>query len=408
MIIIAAVAALALLVAAGVWLLTLRSGASSGTPTTSGTAAALDPLLTAADLNGLGGVTWTDSTGTSDAGRPICLPATGSGLPEALRSASRKIVGSGADANQVMQVVDTYADAAAATTAYSVRLAQAGTCADDTAWITGANAISGLADSADAVRLVVQDAGDQYHTLLLSRTGRSVNLVDVTTTAASVKALDLAKVMASALSRQCGGDLGTCPSNPSPSTVPPPAGDPKGWLVEGDLPRVTPGEGRWGATEPFTNLATKGSQCEVIDLENVSGTQSAAQRTLLLAGDSKAPQGFGVDVVVYTFANADAASALATKLNTNISKCPGRAPTATVASGPAANGTGVNGVQIAGSTYLVTQKSGTTTLGIFRVAVVTVDNKLVYVLANPESGFDFTDSEWKAIAVRAGQRASQA
>ena len=45
---------------------------------------------------------------------------------------------------------------------------------------------------------------------------------------------------------------------------------------------------------------------------------------------------------------------------------------------------------------------------MFRVAVVTAGNRVSYLLANPSKDFDFTDAEWAAIALRAGQRASQA
>jgi hypothetical protein len=403
-IIIAAVAAVALLVSGAVWLFTLRSGAPSGSPTTT-TASALDPLLSSSDLATLGDVTWAESTGTAAPERPVCLPATGAGLPSALRTASRRIAATDSPAASVVQVVDTYPDVAAASTAYAIRLAQAGTCKDDLAWISGANSVTGLADSADAVRLVAQNNPDVFHTLLLSRTGRTVSLVDVATSAA-VPALNVAQVTAKALSRQCGGELGTCPGDIAAPTAPPPPGDPAGWLVEADLPRVTAGAGRWGGTDPFTALRMAGSQCEGMNLETVTGTVSVGQRTLLMADDPAAPKGFGVDMVTYTFGSADAAKNLATKLTKNIGDCPAKYPTATVAAGPDANGTAAAGAKIEGSTYLITQKTATTSV-VYRVAVLTVDSQVVYLLGNPTSKFDFTDAQWKAIAVRAGQRAVQ-
>jgi hypothetical protein len=44
---------------------------------------------------------------------------------------------------------------------------------------------------------------------------------------------------------------------------------------------------------------------------------------------------------------------------------------------------------------------------VFRVAVLSVDNRLVYLLANPSTSFDFPEADWTKVAVRAGQRASQ-
>ncbi|HEY3339827.1 MAG TPA: hypothetical protein VGK18_15095 [Propionicimonas sp.] len=406
LIVIAAVAAVVVLVAGVVWALTLRSTAPSGGPSASGTSEAQDPFVTAADLGTLGGVTWVDPSVEAAGLRPLCLPATADGLPEAQRSPARKISSSGSPNDVVVQVIDTYPDDATATQAYAARLVQAGSCADTVALITGANTISGLADSAELVRLTVQEQTDQFHSLLISRTGRSVSLIDVTT-ATAVTASDVSNVAAAALSRGCGGQLGTCPGSISVATSAPPAGNPFGWLVPADLPRITPGAGRWGATEPKTTLDVVGSLCEAINLKSVSGTQAVGQRTLLLADDTNAPQGFGVDQVVYTFADAGGVTNLAKKLDKNLTGCPGRAPTASVKEGPAVKGTGANAAKISGSTYLVTQKTGTNTV-VFRVAVLSVDTRLVYLLANPSTSFDFSDSEWVQVAVRAGQRASQA
>lgn len=396
----------ALLVAGTVWLLTLRSAAPSGVPTGVKTATALDPLLTTADLGTLAGVTWAESTGSTDA-RPLCLPETVSGLPNAVRSTARRTTESTDSAISLVQVVDTYAQEAEAVLAYAARVGQAGTCQDAQAWLTGANTVTGLADGAISVRYVVQDQTNLFHTLLVSRTGRAVTLTDLTTTEAAVPALDLANVVARALSRQCGNELGTCPASIGVEAVSPPAGAQAGWLVEVDLPRVTPGAGRWAAIDPATTVSVPGSQCEAVALDSVTGTESAGQRTLLLADDPDAPQGFGVDMVRYTFADEDAAASLAKKLTKNIGKCPDRAPTATVAEGPAIKGTGEAGAKISGSTFLVTQKTETDTV-VYRVAVVSVGTKVIYLLGNPTATFDFTDAQWKAVSVRAGQRASQA
>jgi hypothetical protein len=404
-IVIAAVAAVVVVVAGVVWALTLRSTAPSGGPSESGTAVAQDPFLTGAELGTLGGVTWVDPNVDAAGLRPLCLPATADGLPTAQRSPSRKVTASSSPTDTVVQALDVYADAATATQAYAARLVQAGTCADTVALITGANTITGLADSAEVVRLTVQEQTNWFHSLLISRTGRSVSLIDVTT-ATEVTASDLANVAAAALSRGCGGELGTCPGSISVATSAPPAGNPSGWLVPADLPRITPGAGRWGATEPKTTLDVVGSLCEAINLKTVAGTQSVGQRTLLLADDSKAPQGFGVDQVVYTFADAKGVSTLAGKLDKNLTGCADRAPTASVKEGPAVKGTGAAGAKISGSTYLVTQKTGTNTV-VFRVAVLSVGNRLVYLLANPSTSFDFSNTDWAKVAVRAGERASQ-
>ena len=402
MIIIASVAAVALVVAGTVWALTLRSTAPSGVPNPP--ASAVDPRLTAADLTGIGGVTWLEPTADADGIRPLCLPAEAEGLPVPQRSVSGRI-GSATPEDSVVHVVDTYADEAAASQAYAVRLAQAGTCPDTIAWITGASTVSNLADSAEVVRLTVQDATDVFHTVLLSRTGRTVSLIDIATVQNQVSAADIARVAAQPLNRICDGS-GACPGVVEVAAGVPAADNLPGWLVEADLPRITPGAGRWGAADPATTLAVVGSQCEGMNLDQISGTQTVGQRTVLLVDDPNARRGFGVDQATYSFAAPADATKLAKKIQKNVADCADRVPTATVAEGPTVKGTGAGTVQIAGTTYLVTQKTETESV-VFRVAVLTVENRVVYLLANPTSDFDFTDDQWRRIALRAGQRASQ-
>lgn len=402
LVIIAAVAAVILLMLAAIWFLTTRSTSPSG----AGAAGqqAQDPLVTAADLGSLGNTSWGQPLSASGT-RPICLPASADDLPAAQRSASRKIPSTTSDVDAVIQVIDTYADAATATKAYAVRLAQSGTCASDTALITAASSIDGLADSANAVMLTVQDTKPVHHVLLLTRTGRAVSMVDVAT-ATETPVADVAKVTATALNRQCdaNGGEGACPASIKVSSSLPAAGAQPGWLVPADLPRITAGAGRWIATDNTVN--TLGSQCEVVNLNNVSGATANNQRTLLLGDDPKAPSGFGVDQVTYTLSDNASAAALAKKLNTNISGCASRTLTAKVDDGPDASGTGANGVKYTGSTYLITQSTNSSKV-LYRVALITVGKQVVYLLANPSATFDFTDADWKSITQRAGQRVSQ-
>jgi len=127
---------------------------------------------------------------------------------------------------------------------------------------------------------------------------------------------------------------------------------------------------------------------------------------LLLADDPKAPSGFGVDQVIYTYADAKAAGAAAKTINANLTSCAERMLTATVNSGPKVSGAGVNNVKFSGTTFHVIQKTGQST-PLYRVGVATVGKRLVYVLANPTKDFDFSDNGWKALVQRTAQRVSE-
>lgn len=403
LLVIIAVLVVALLAAATVWFITRNNGNTGGG--TSINSEALDPLVTAADLGQVGGLVWEANTSTTDDTRPLCTSAEQDGVAEPQRHLARVTRATGSE-DRLVQRFDTYADDATATTAYAGLLAQISTCTADVVWMTGGNSVTGLADESTAIRVRIQaEGGDVSHVLLLSRTGRSVSLLDLGTTQV-VKPLELAQVAGASLSRQCGPDKGTCPTNIEVAATLPPPGDPVGWLIEADLPRINPGIGRWGAQPVGKPSQFTGSLCEAINLETESGADSVNIRTLLYADDPAQPSTFGVDMLTYTFKDAKGAADFSKKLDDKISTCPPRLPTAKVDSGPAVKGTGNNGIAITGTSFTVTQEIGTRTY-LYRTAVLNLDNKVIYLMANPTKAFDFTDQEWKAIALRAGQRASQ-
>lgn len=410
-IVIAAVAVVALIVGGVVWATNLTGTSTTGNPSSSASATVPDPLLTSADLTALGASGWTVDTAstspTDESPRPICLPATGEGLAETQSSAMRRLTSTSSPTMSAIHYIDTYADEAAAAEAYAQRVMQTGTCPDTQVLITNGYRVTGLADEATSSTLVVQANPAEYHTLQVSLTGRTLNLIDILSSEEATAAQDVASASASALTRQCTPGEGTCPGTPKAAKDVPAAGDLPGWLVEADLPRVNPGAGRWGATDPSATLTVVGSQCEGIDLVNVTGTSNKGQRTFLLADDPAAPMGFGVDQVTYSFADEADAAALAKKLTTNIANCAKRAPTAKVSSGPAIKGTGADSVKITGSTYEVSQKTEGSSTVSYRIAVATLGNHVSYLLANPSQDFDFTDNAWTALGLRAAQRTSQ-
>ena len=408
--VIAAVAVVGLVVAGAVWAMSLPRSTTVAEVSPTASATVIDPLLTSEDLATLSAGVWaadTESTSpTDESPRPLCLPAGTAGLPQNQSSGMRRLT-SADGGTSVIHYVNSFADDTAAGSAYTERAAQVGTCPDTQALILDGYAVTGLGDDSIASTVTVQSNPAQYHTLLVNRSGRSINLFDVTTADKPASPTTLVQVAAKALARQCShGDL-TCPSTPKVKKEIPAAGAFPGWLVEADLPRVTTGAGRWGATEPAARLAVVGSQCEALDLNNVTGTSGQWQRTFLLADDPNAPTGFGLDQAVYTFDAKSAATALTRKLTDNIRTCARRTPTATVSGATTVKGSGASGVAISGTLFRVSQKVDANRTLLFRVAVLTVGNRVGYLLANPSSGFDFTDKEWSTIAVRAGQRISQ-
>ena len=288
----------------------------------------------------------------------------------------------------------------------SARLPQVNGCAGSTVLVGGTSTVAGLADAAAAVTVTLQEVKAEGHTVLLARTGRFLDIVDLGNPDKALSSAALAKAVAPSLQRQCGVAAGTCPTTVKAESILGVTTGELGWLIENDLPRVTLGAGRWGATTSGPpNLV--GSQCEAVDLNQVPKATQSLHRTYLLADDSAAPSGFGVDEAVYTFATATEATALVRKINANFESCRTRTRTATVTTLKPAGTTGADGAKVTVQEFTVVQRVSATKNVAFRVALAAVGTRVVYLLANPSGDFDFTDAQWTAVGTRAAQRATQ-
>lgn len=395
----------AALAVAAFFLVPRGEGGPAPTPTPS-----IDPvatyLLQPNDLDNYSGKAWTvASTATTvDATtpQPLCVLTSGETAPAASATLVRTFAAAFDAPGALLHQVDTYANDEDATAAYAARLAQLGECPRTTGFVTGATEIKGLSDAGTAIKLVVQDAQSQYHTILLSRTGRHVNVVDATQPDQPADAGPLAKAVQPAAKRQCDGG-GTCPSTVEANVTVPPAVQPLGWLASVDLPRITAGQGVWrGTPEVLTTVKSKGTRCEAVDLAAAPGASSSQQRTYLLQDDTNAPATFGLDEMVYTFDTPEKANGFVGTLTTNIDSCATRAATATVAKQGDVSGVGT------GAMWVVTQKLNAGDASArFRTSAVAVGNKVLYLMANPGEKFDFSDEAWANVTRRAAERLSQ-
>ncbi len=400
------------------WLTVQRPGATSATPATpspatpepsasaSQASALVDAQLIAAPelANLRKGTSWTvqDPPGTGMARQPACveLSATGGASPDLELN---RLLAARKGGATVLQVVQAWPDAGSAGTAFDALLAQAGACKDGL--LRSAERHTGLADTATA--LTVQTSDGATHTLLFARTGRFVSVLDgtVPADADAFGSAALASAAAASLGRQCGPATGACPSKPRAVATTPPVTETAGWLAQVDLPRVSAGTGTWTGTEPQAPSLV-GSQCENVELNKLPGTTDSLHRTYLLTNDPKAPDGFGIDEAVYTFAKASAAQAMAKQLAKNFADCGERTRTASVKDADV-TAAAADGKDLRAASYLVTQRISDSRTVTFRVGVAAVGDRLVYLLANPSSGFDFSNGAWNAIVARATQRTTQ-
>ena len=328
-------------------------------------------------------------------------------LPNSSATRQRALRSNAGAGTAMLQRLDNYPNETAAKDAYVNRMAELAACDDVAALITTAATVNGLADESYSVTVSFKD-GDHtlFHTIVISRTGTVVSMVDVGQATEQVPADKAAQLAADSAARYCGPAKGTCPTTLAVRAAVVPPTPEVGWLAQSDLPRISKGAGIWSTTAT-ANVTSKGSQCENLTLADAPGPTERQQRSYILDQDDAAPEGFGVDQVRFIFANDAGAKAFYDKLVKNIRECGKRTETAKVSDDKPLTITGQNRVPVSGQVFKVTQATGESSEVQFRVAVVISTNKVTYLVSNTKKTFDFTVPEWQMVAARAGQRITQ-
>lgn len=381
------------------------------TPTRSETPVVVDTdLATTADAKRMApDATWrmtlTEQKLTPTSAKPVCL-LQNPGQPNPTLSKLRALAADGKDGLQLLHQVDAYATAADAQKVFQLRSGNLANCYESPTYLVRSDAVTGLGDEAVSMTIAFQDPVTRYDTMLLVRTGTTVHVFDAVKNASAVAAGRVAEAAARPVARQCTRAQGSCQAAPKASPQPVPAAGTPGWLIQPDLPRVTPGAGSWQATEPMA-VSSKGSFCEAVTLATVTGPQGREQRQYLMADDTAAPQNYGVDEVLFTFAKPEEATAFATKLATNLAQCPQRVVTAKVSQN-ASFTTKQGSDTINASQVLVSHDQGGGQTLLFRVGVLSVGRHVVYLGSNPSKSYDLGQENFRLVLLRAAHRASQA
>lgn len=416
---VAGAVAAALLIAGGFFLFSRLANpgpadATANPPTgTESTAAPLtlneESLISADDANAIvADADWNVVDTTSEPGkgkhRAACL-GTHNGDINAVAGMQRTIATTQPDQLALMHQVDVYANDEAAQQIYRGSLTTLAACADPAAQILSSTAITGLGDEVTQITVTFHSDTPQFHTLFLVRSGRAVHILDVTRLEAAVPAEAAAAGLNRPLTDLCEAVGGTCPTTLGYLAAPPPASVPTGWLIPSDLPRITPTQGQWNALEPAA-VGIKGMGCEGIALDSEPGPTDRLQRTLLLT-DQNAPAQMGVDEVLFTFPDEATAATFGETLATNIANCAKTVNTAEITELDATSGVGTSDLPVAARSFNIAQQISNDSSTYFQVGVITTGNRVVYLRANVWSEFRFTPEQFGAIAVRAGQRATQ-
>ncbi len=337
---------------------------------------------------------------------PACLgPDVVTGQPASQQTVLRLLSSTGKLPPGALHQADSYATAEEAAQAYALDSKALGGCAMAGASIDSGRVVSGLGDQATGLVVSVTQAGKkEFRSVVLNRTGRVVNVVDVAQPTSAAAVDGVAKALAAVTKVQCRTSGGRCAADPAVKDGPPPlGGDQPGFLATADLPPVSQNGSRWAGTVPaLPDADFTGTGCETTNWAKVDAARRTA-RTYLLADDSAI---FGLDEIVISAKSDTGAQDLATKVRDDLSSCAKRKLTATVSQPEKVKGVGASRTDVTGWTATVSQKTSTGTTG-FRVGVVSAGNKTVYAFLNPQKGLDLTDAQWAVVVVRAGQRATQ-
>ena len=328
------------------------------------------------------------------------------GQPDPQQVLQRLLSSSGQNPPALLHQAESYETSEDAAQAYVAISKALGTCAVVGSWIESGRTVNGLGDQSAGAVVTVTDSGKQtYHGMVVSRTGRVVDIVDVAQTGSAPSMGNTAGALAQAVDVQCTTSGGACAKKVSVKNGPPPlGGDEPGFLSAGDLPPVGSTPSLWvGSTPSAPDADYVGSGCETTDWTKVKGATAKTMRTYTQQNSSSI---FGVDQIVETMPDENAASDLVAAVKKDLTSCSTRKLTATVSKPVKVDGPGAENNQVTGWAAGVSQKTASTTIQ-FRVGIVSVGDKVVWTLVNPVDKLDFTDDQWQTIVLRTGQRASQ-
>lgn len=351
--------------------------------------------------------TSTQKGASEDGPAPACFGAAAEdGQPISQQKILRVLGSSGKNAPTALHDAAAYGTPEEAATAYTAATKTLGTCAAAGAWIESGRGVRGVGDSAIAAVVAVTTGGKtEWHSVVIARTGRVLNVLDASQPGRAVDPAGVAKALGAVVDKQCGPAGGACAQGVSVRSGPPPlGGDQPGFPAVGDLPAVAGSVTPWSAAPADVPREDfPGSGCENVNWTTIPAENRNA-RVYLQPENRNAY--FGVNVILLTTKDDKAATDTVERIRKNLETCRERRLTATVSKPAKVSGPGARGVEVSGYTTTVDQK-GTDGSSKFRVGIVRAGTQVAYTFANPQGDFDFTDDQWNAIAVRAGQRATQ-
>ena len=347
----------------------------------------------------------TENTASEDVRVAACFSAEPEvGQPTPQQKLLRVLDGGGKKAPVALHEATAYNTADEAIQAYRLASKTLGGCAVTGSYIESGRTVGGVGNEAASV-VVIDVSKSRAHSVILNRTGRVMNIIDVSQPSKALAMTAVAKALGQVNSVQCRPAGGECNGTAGADDGPPPmGGDEAGFLATGDLPPARAKIGPWVPTdiEPPT-AQFKGSQCENVNWATVPAKSRSLR--VYLYPDSGTNY-FGLNEIVLTTKDAKAASKLVDKIKSDVARCKNRVLTARVDKPKKVTSIGAEKTKITGWTAVVSQRL-TDGTAKYRVGIVAAGPKVIYTFLNPKRDYDLTGGQWDIVAVRAGERATQ-
>jgi hypothetical protein len=318
-----------------------------------------------------------------------------------------RVLNSGKNGPVVLHEATAYNSPDEATQAYAVASKTLGGCAVAGSYIKSGHAVSGVGNEAvGVVVMVAEGSKSRAHSVVLSRTGRVMNVVDAAQPSEALAITAVAQALGQVNKVQCGPAGGECGGTPSAKDGPPPmGGDEPGFLALGDLPPARAKVAPWIADSiELPKEEFKGSQCEISVNWGTVSAKSKSSRVYLIPESGK--NFFGLNEIMLTMKDSKAAAKMVAKIKSDLTGCEDVKLTAAVSKPKKVTSIGAQNTKVTGWTAVVLQKS-TQGTARYRVGIVSAGPKVIYTFLNPRDDYDFTRSQWNTVAVRAGERATQ-
>lgn len=382
--------------------------ASSASPTPTREPAEATDLLVAGDLATLApaarwSVIETSHTLADHKQRAACL-STDSAVANPTHSLQRALATTDADGLAALHRIDVYAAPSAAMDVFDGLVTTLSQCSEIPAHIVRSTTVAGLAEETFQVTIAFENETTQFHTVLLSRIGAAVQLLDVARNGEPADPDAAAEALVRPAGLLCTEQGVDCTIAPTVTDAVVPPAEPSGWLIPSDLPRITPAAGRWSMSTPG-DVTSRGMGCENMTLATEPGPTSRQQSTYLMTED-EAPATFGMDEMIFTFGDQGEADAFTDRLANSIASCKNRSNTATVTELKPVSAKGAGDVSVSSRMFNVTQATGNAPLH-FQLLVSKAGTKVSYTLVTVTDKYKFSDAQLNGLGIRIPTRMSQ-